>query len=243
LSEVARYSCISLVLPAYRQAAYLEGTVRGYEDALAKLPIEHEIIVVVNGPDDGSLRVANRLAQDLPAVRVVRREAAGWGGAVRVGLSEARGDLICYTNSARTSVDTLALLVECALRLPGIVVKANRRTRDSLWRHLGSLLYNLECRALFDLSNFDINGTPKLFPRALRPLLALESNSDLIDAEFLAACRAYDFLVLEVPVIVTRRHGGVSTTTAQSAVKMYLGAIALRWRLRNRPIAEREAAS
>ena len=48
-------------------------------------------------------------------------------------------------------------------------MKANRKIRDNWRRRLGSLLYNLECRALFDLANWDINGTPKVFPRALRP--------------------------------------------------------------------------
>jgi hypothetical protein len=45
-------------------------------------------------------------------------------------------------------------------------VKANRKIRDHWSRRLGSLLYNLECRALFDLSVWDVNGTPKVFPRS-----------------------------------------------------------------------------
>ena len=55
-----------------------------------------------------------------------------------------------------------------AAAYPNVVVKANRKIREHWTRRLGSLLYNLECRALFDLSNWDVNGTPKVFPRALR---------------------------------------------------------------------------
>ena len=49
---------------------------------------------------------------------------------------------------------------------PDVVVKANRRSATTGGAGLGSLLYNLECRALFDLSFWDINGTPKVFPRS-----------------------------------------------------------------------------
>ncbi len=236
------YSLVSLVLPVYRQADHLEAIVRAYEDVLTSFPVPHETILVVNGPDDGSVGVAQRLEELMSSVRMVRREASGWGGAVRVGVTEARGDLICYTNSARTTADTLVLLLECALRFPGIVIKANRRTRDNVWRRLGSLIYNLECRALFDLSNFDINGTPKVFPRTCDPLLRLRSDTDVIDAEMLAICRRENYLVLEVPVIVTRRYGGVSTTTVLSAVRMYWGVIDLWSRMRRRAAVRGQGA-
>ena len=226
------YELVSIVLPIYRQAPHLDALIRSYEAVLAELPMAHEIVLVLNGPDDGSLAIARQLADEFGTVQPVELKEAGWGRAVQHGLAVASGDLICYTNSARTTAETLILLLRYATALPGIVIKANRKTRDSAWRHLGSLIYNLECRALFDLSNFDINGTPKVFPRSASHLLALRSMDDLIDAEFLATCRDEGYLILEVPIVVTKRHGGVSTTTARSAVRMYVGALSLRRRMR-----------
>ena len=226
------YQQASIILPVYRQAGHIEGIVRELELRLDTLPIPHETLLVLNGPDDGSLEICRSLEREFAGVRVIEHDRLGWGGAVRRGLSEATGDLLCYTNSARTTVDTLMVMLEFSLVLPGIVIKANRKTRDSVLRHLGSLIYNLESRALFDLSNFDINGTPKVFPRAFGSLLTLRSTDDLIDLEFLAVCRRQDHLVLEVPVVVTKRRGGASTTTAISAFRMYLGAIRLARRLR-----------
>ena len=86
---------------------------------------------------------------------------------MRLGLREARGDLLCYTNSARTTPEDLTLLL--LLRVARIPASWSRRTARSAStgrRRIGSLLYNLECRALFDLSSWDVNGTPKVFPRA-----------------------------------------------------------------------------
>ncbi len=219
---------ISIVLPVHNQADHIGEIVTEYETALAKLPRPHEVILVENNSRDKSWDLCRDLAARFPNVRAVNSEKGGWGLAVKLGLREARGDLLCYTNSARTTGQDLTLLLLYAVVWPKVVVKANRKIRESRRRRLGSLLYNLECRALFDLSVWDINGTPKVFPRSFTPLLELKQDDDLLDAEFLVRCRQADYPVLEVPIFSARRHGGKSTTGLRSAVKMYIGA----WRLR-----------
>ena len=90
------------------------------------------------------------------------------------------------------------------------------------------MLYNLECRALFDLPYWDVNGTPKVFSRELTALLKLSRDDDLIDLEFNAICRAAGYRVIEIPIHSSTRRSGKSTTTWRSAAAMYWGA----WRLR-----------
>jgi hypothetical protein len=82
---------------------------------------------------------------------------------------------------------------------------------------------------LFDLNNWDVNGTPKVFPRAFGKLLDLKRDDDLIDAEFSMICRRENYRMLEIPIFSHRRHGGKSTTRFNSAIKMYAGALSL-WR-------------
>src|SRR5262249_40242750 len=115
------------------------------------------------------------------------------------------------------------------LAYPDVVVKASRKVRDNWHRRLGSLIYNLECRALFDLAVWDINGTPKVFPRSFGRLLELTRNDDLLDAEFAVRCRSEGYPIVDVPVLSTQRHGGRSTTGYASAFRMYTGALGLRW--------------
>jgi glycosyltransferase involved in cell wall biosynthesis len=219
---------VSIVLPVHNQADHVGEIIAEYETALVKLPQSHELILVVNNCRDNSWDVCQGLAARYPNVRAVQTQKGGWGLAVKLGLREARGDLLCYTNSARTTGQDLTLLLLYAVMWPKIVVKANRKIRESWRRRLGSLLYNLECRALFDLSVWDINGTPKVFPRSFTGLLELTRDDDLIDAEFLVRCRRAEYPVLEVPIFSSRRHGGKSTTGLKSAAKMYVGA----WQLR-----------
>ena len=207
---------------------FIAGVVQAYVQALQKIPARHEVLLIVNGRDD-SLAVCRGLEPDQPTVRVLENDRRGWGPAVRRGLAEARGDLLCYTNSARTSAEDLLLAILYAIAYPGVVVKANRRIRDSWFRRLGSLLYNLECRVLFDLASFDLNATPKVFPRTLEKLVALSRNDDVIDVEFNVICRREGYRMIEVPIFATTRHGGESTTTLWSAFRMYCGAFQF-WR-------------
>jgi glycosyltransferase involved in cell wall biosynthesis len=219
----------SIVLPVHNQADHIAETVAGTSAQLSSANFAFEMLLVVNGCSDASLDVCTALAANGSGIRVLRSERGGWGLAVRAGLAEARGDVVCYTNSARTVPRDLLLMLLYSAANPGTVVKANRRVRESWRRRLGSLLYNLQCRALLDLAYWDINGTPKVFPRTFSKLLQLSRDDDLIDLEFLMVCRREGYPVLEVPLLSARRHGGASTTGYRTAVRLYLGAYRM-WR-------------
>lgn len=222
---------ISIILPVHNQADHIERLVQDFVAELVKVPVPYELMLVENASRDSTLAACRRLESELPCVRVINSEKGGWGRAVQLGLEQVEGDVICYTNSARTSPQDLVICLLYAVAYGGIVVKANRKIRENWRRRLGSLLFNIECRSLFDLSNWDINGTPKVFPRTFDGLLKLQRMDDLIDTEFCIVCRQRDYPMIEVPIFSTRRHGGKSTTGYGSAVRLYWGAVAL-WRKR-----------
>ncbi|MHB1536964.1 MAG: glycosyltransferase family 2 protein [Acidimicrobiales bacterium] len=224
----------SIVLPVHNQADHLERLVDGYRDALARLPFASEVMLVPNACRDDTAAICAKIAAEDPRVQVVELQAGGWGRAVRAGLAAANGDLLCYTNSARTSAEMLSIALLYASSYPDVVVKAQRTIRDTWRRQLGSLLYNLECRMLFDVPVWDINGTPKVFSRKFQKLLELTRDDDLIDAEFVIACEREGYPIIEVPSLVTVRHGGSSTTGYRSALRMYRGAWSLRQQRRSR---------
>jgi glycosyltransferase involved in cell wall biosynthesis len=225
----------SVVLPVCNQADHIGAVLEEYVAVLPRLDFEYELLPVVNGPRrDASLDICRELERRLPVVRTLCIDEGGWGRAVRTGLANARGDLLCYANSARTTGKDLLLVLLYASIHPDAVVKANRRIRESWRRRLGSLLYNLECRALFDLPYWDINGTPKAFHRSLAALMELTRNDDLIDLEFNVICRQQGYPVIETPIFSTTRHSGGSTTNLKSAFRLYTGALAMRDRLNGR---------
>jgi len=220
---------VSIVLPVYNQADHIGLVVEEYVTALDRTGWPYELVLVPNNCRDASYDVCRALAARFPHVRSVESAEGGWGRAVRVGLAAGEGEFLCYTNSARTTSDELTAVLLYSRMHPEMVVKANRRVREAWKRRLGSLLYNLEVRVLFDLAVWDVNGTPKVFSRAHPKLLQLQRNDDLIDAEFNAICRREGYPLVEVPTFSSQRHGGESTTTLRSAFKLYTGAYKL-WR-------------
>jgi glycosyltransferase involved in cell wall biosynthesis len=227
----ATSSLTSLILPVHNQADHIARIIESYRATLERLTAAYEVVVVPNACTDDSVEVCRELGRRDERVRTVEQELGGWGRAVKAGLAAAGGETLCYTNSARTSGEMLALMLAYAAAYPDVVLKANRRLRDSWQRRVGSLIYNLERRVLFDLATWDINGTPKIFPRRFGRLLDLSSDDDLIDAEFNVVCQREGYPVIEVPVQATIRHGGRSTTSYTSAWRMYSGALRLRRRL------------
>jgi glycosyltransferase involved in cell wall biosynthesis len=218
----------SIILPVHNQADHLEPIIRDFHATLQRLPFPYELLLVLNGCSDNSLEIAQSLASSIPEIRIFAPDIKGWGAAVREGLRRAQGDILCYTNSARTNAKDLMLFLMYAGAYKETVIKASRRIRDSMVRAMGSLLFNIECRAFFDLSCWDVNGTPKVFPRSFIKLLNLEQDGDLIDLEFNLVCRKMNYPILEVPVFSPKRHGGKSTTKIKSALKMYWGAYKLK---------------
>lgn len=221
----------SLVLPIHNQADHVTTVVEGFLRDFSKLDRACELILVPNGCRDASPEICAKLATRHPdTIAVVELKKGGWGRAVGAGLEAARGEVLGYTNSARTPPATATLMLAYAMAYPEAVLKATRRVRGSVLRKLGSVVYNFECRRLFDLATWDIDGTPKVFPRSFHHLLDVHSDGNLFDLELMRACQYAGYPLIEIPVLAGDRFGGRSTTSYRTAAQMLLGA----YRLRNK---------
>jgi glycosyltransferase involved in cell wall biosynthesis len=221
-------------MPVHNQADHIAAVVEDVDQQLSQLDDSYELLLVVNGCRDESAAVCRQSAATRPWVRVLESERGGWGSAVRLGLSQARGDWLCYTNSARTPGSVLLQLLQCARAHPESIVQACRQRRGGYYRRLGSFLFNAECRALLGLTSHDVNGTPKMFPRKFARLLSLVRGDDLLDAEFHLVARRQGYPILEVPVTSRARRGGRSTTSMRTAAQLFWGVFRL-WLARRNP--------
>ena len=79
---------LSVIVPCYNQAAYLR---EGLESVLENDQIDMEVIVIDDGSSDTSPDIVRAIASVDPRVRLVSIPNGGYGHAVNVGLSEARG--------------------------------------------------------------------------------------------------------------------------------------------------------
>lgn len=92
---------LSLVLPAFNEAACLSGSLAAMAEYLAEQDYGAEIIVVDDGSQDGTSEVVRDAARGLPTpLRLVRYERnRGKGFALQVGFGQTRGARILFTDA------------------------------------------------------------------------------------------------------------------------------------------------
>ena len=85
---------VSLVMPAYNSARYIDANVGRVLDFFDRAGIDGEVVVADDGSTDGT---ADAIRRD-DRVRVLRLEHGGKGAAVRAGMAAATGDIRAFTD-------------------------------------------------------------------------------------------------------------------------------------------------
>src|SRR5256885_836307 len=89
---------LSLVMPAYNEEAGIGQAVVEADDALRRLGVSYEIVVVDDGSRDGTAQAVREACQHRPGVRLLRHAAnRGYGAALRSGFETARGERVAFT--------------------------------------------------------------------------------------------------------------------------------------------------
>ncbi|MBM4270185.1 MAG: glycosyltransferase [Deltaproteobacteria bacterium] len=90
---------LSLIVPAFNEAARLPKTFAAAGEAVARIAGEAEILVVDDGSTDATAEIAERATGPVP-IRVVRLDRnRGKGAAVACGIAEARHPLVAFTDA------------------------------------------------------------------------------------------------------------------------------------------------
>ena len=87
---------ISVIVPAYNAAPFLETCVRSI---LGQDFSDLELLLVDDGSTDGTGALCDRLAETDPRIRVIHQENAGVSAARNRGVREATGELIAFVDA------------------------------------------------------------------------------------------------------------------------------------------------
>ena len=198
---------ISLLVPAYNEAATIEDVLR----RAAAIDLDTELVVVDDGSTDGTPDIAERLVAELGGdrLRVLRSDRnRGKGAAVRRGLEAVRGEFTVIQDAdleydPRDVPKLVGPLLEgVADVVYGSRLRGGEPQRAHLfWHYAGNRLLSLLTNVLFNTTISDMEVGYKAFRTDLVRSLELTANGFGIEPEITAKLlRRGDVRLYEIPI-------------------------------------------
>ncbi|MBA4067124.1 MAG: glycosyltransferase family 2 protein [Isosphaera sp.] len=209
---------LSLVIPAYNEAAVIARAVREAEAALAGRFADFEVVVVDDGSRDGTAAAVEELAA--PHTCLVRHPVnRGYGAALRTGFEAARFPLVAFTDAdCQFDLAELGTLAALADEYP--IVAGYRVNRKDHWRRrFFSWGYNRLARGLCGTRVRDVDCALKVFRRDALARLLPESRGFFVNTEMMTRARQLGLPLIEVPVTHRPRAGGDSKVSLREVPK------------------------
>jgi dolichyl-phosphate beta-glucosyltransferase len=199
---------LSLVIPAFNEAARLPGTLDTLSAYLSAQHYAAEVLVIDDGSTDGTAACARARADKWPALRLICAPHRGKGHAIKLGMLAAAGQYVFLCDA-----DLAMPITELAKLLPGpgqdveIAIGSREgvgahRYDEPLYRHLMGRAFNLLVRWLVLPEIQDSQCGFKCLRGDLAHRLAEIQTIDGwgFDVELLYAARLWGAYIVEVPI-------------------------------------------
>ena len=231
---------VLLLIPAYNEEERIEPTLREYADYFrANYDGKFEILVVLNGCTDDTLKIVKKVGRRYPEVRADDIPAAiGKGGALIEGLRLAPTvDLIGYVDAdGATPPEAFHALLERMDEAHCVI--GSRWLPDSVlhqvqpfFRRFASRVFHVIVEMLFWMHIKDTQCPAKVIRRqAVEKIHEHLRIADLaFDVNLIYSLKHANFEVLEMPVEWTDKVGSkVSSSFFRSSLVMFLSVVRLR---------------
>ena len=201
---------LSIVLPAYNEAANIEKSILACLGCLQDRV--GEIIIVDDGSTDNTAEIVDRVGTDDPRVRLISHSMnKGYGAALKTGFVHAKMEYLFFTDS-----DLQFNMAELEEFLPfvheyDIVVGFRENRADPLIRKINALGWRVVNRLLFNIRLRDLNCAFKLFRRSIVNDMQIRSTGACVNAEIIARAMRKDYSIKEIPVTHYNRPFGQQT--------------------------------
>lgn len=208
----------SLFFPVYKDEKTVARVTQKAVDLFQRLNVDYEIIIINDHSPDRSGEIAEELSRANPKIRVIHHaENLGYGSAIRRGLLESRGEIICFTDGddEYDIYDFLRLLkLESFYDL---IITFRYKKLYSSKRQFISFVYNLVLRSLFRTNFRDISTGLRIIRKSLVNELNLQSTSPFIGAEITIKSMLKGYRIGEVGIqTFPREFGSGSSTSAKN---------------------------
>jgi len=233
---------LSVVIPAYNEAAILPVTLDCLGRFLRAQPFAAEVIIVDDGSKDGISALIAQWQHSFDAIRLLRNPVnLGKGASIRRGVLASRGQYVFVTDADLPGrPEDITRLLD-ALRAGATIAIASRppapvHAAPSRSRFLASLVYRAMVRAILNLPLRDTQCGFKAFVR--EPVLpvfeALQLGGFSFDVEFLYAAWQRGLPIREIDFEVVERRATRHAILLQSP-RMFMDLLRIRFAAGKRP--------
>lgn len=211
MTESERTPHISIVIPVYNEEAILHAAVVDLRERLDPFGWSYEIILAENGSRDRTVEIARELSERYPEVRHLSVGEPNYGGALRRGILEARGEVVlcdeidlCDTDFHRRAIDLLS-----SGRLDMVIgskLIAGAEDDRPFARHAASVFYTGLLRVLLGFKGTDTHGLKAFVRDALLPhVRACVVEKDVFASELVIRAYRAGLRIEEIPVRVVEK--------------------------------------
>lgn len=199
---------VSVVLPCRNELQGLQETIHQINESLSSAPFNFEI-VVSDSSSDGSDEIARQMN-----CRVIKHNKLGYGTATRIGLSQARGEIIVMADADAT-YDFSRILEFITLLNNGYDLIIGNRFQGGIakgampWmnRYIGNPVLTLFLKLLFRSSVKDSQSGLRAFRQEKFINLNLKSRGMEFASEMIVKSIAQGFQIAELPIQYRPRFG------------------------------------
>lgn len=218
---------VSIVIPAYNEG---EAIVPALDRIFESVQLDSEVLVVVDFPEDTTVAVLERYAQNHPHLRAVVNEfGRGPANAIRYGIEAAEAPTVVVTMADGCDdprqIDDLTRLVE-----RGVVVAAASRYMPGgqqvggpFFKSVLSRAAGRSLHAFARIGTRDATNSFKAYNREFVRTAGIDSRHGFeIGLELTAKARRLGLPVAEIPTIWLDRQAGVSNFKLAQWIPKYL---------------------
>lgn len=210
---------LSVIIPAYNEEPnFKKGTIDEVPKYLAKQSYSAEILIVDDGSEDNTAKLADSFAKKHANVRVIKNPHQGKAETVKTGVEKATGELVLFTDfDQATPISEIEKLlphfpqydiVIGSRQLPGA-----KREKEPIYRHLMGLVFNLVVQTIAVSGIWDTQAGFKCFKgnvaKELFSKLKVYGRGQKVkgalvtafDVELLFLAKKKGYKIKEVPIV------------------------------------------
>ncbi len=227
---MSKYKSISIIIPAYKQERTIAKDLKRVDKALSSLPMNHELIVVVDGFLDKTLENINKL-KNIQVKPMGYEKNKGKGFAIKYGVEKSTGDIIGFLDAGMdldpTEISIMLDIMDWnnADIVIGSKLHPESKVKYPLSRKILSWGYRTLTHVLFGFSVRDTQVGLKIYKKkvAKKVFPKIIVKKFAFDIEVLAVAQKLGFTrIYEAPVKLNFNRASSITSSSFWSVIMWM---------------------